>query len=45
MTSSVKPGETLVEIKNLKKYFPVLDGMLVKRAVAHVKAVLEMALS
>lgn len=34
-----EPGETLVEIKNLKKYFPVLDGVLVKREVAQVKAV------
>lgn len=34
-----EPGETLVEIKNLKKYFPVLDGVFVKREVAQVKAV------
>jgi oligopeptide transport system ATP-binding protein len=34
-----EPGEVLVEIKNLKKYFPVLDGVFVKREVAQVKAV------
>ena len=36
---TVQPGETLVEIKNLKKYFPVQDGVFIKRTVANVKAV------
>ena len=34
-----EPGEVLVEVKNLKKYFPVLDGLFIKREVAQVKAV------
>lgn len=32
-------GEVLLEVKNLKKYFPVLDGLFIKREVAQVKAV------
>ena len=32
-------GETLVRVKNLKKYFPVTEGMLIQRTVANVKAV------
>ena len=36
---TVQPGETLVEIKNLKKYFPIQDGVFIKRTVANVKAV------
>ena len=34
-----EPGEILLEVKNLKKYFPVLDGLFIKREVAQVKAV------
>ena len=37
--TTAQPGEVLVEVKNLKKYFPVLDGMFIKREVAQVKAV------
>ncbi len=37
--SANEPGEILVEVKNLKKYFPVLDGLFIKREVAQVKAV------
>ena len=32
-------GEVLLEVKNLKKYFPVLDGVFIKSEVAQVKAV------
>ena len=32
-------GETLLQVKNLKKYFPITEGVFVKRAVANVKAV------
>ncbi len=35
----VERGETLVRVKNLKKYFPVTEGMLIQRTVANVKAV------
>jgi len=35
----VEKGETLVEVKNLKKYFPVLEGIIFQKAIAHVKAV------
>ena len=34
-----EPGEVLLEVKNLRKYFPVLDGLFIKREVAQVKAV------
>lgn len=37
--TTAQPGEVLVEVKNLKKYFPVLDGLFIKREVAQVKAV------
>ena len=32
-------GEVLLKVTDLKKHFPVTDGILIKRAVAHVKAV------
>ncbi len=32
-------GATLVEVRNLKKYFPVTEGIVVQRTVAEVKAV------
>ncbi len=39
---SAPPGpdsEVLVSVRDLRKYFPVLEGFLVKRAVAQVKAI------
>ena len=38
-------GETLVTVKNLKKYFPVTEGMVFNRTVAHVKAVDDVSFS
>ena len=35
----VQKGETLIEIRNLKMYFPVLEGIVFQKAIAHVKAV------
>ncbi len=35
----VVAGETLLEVKGLKKYFPVTEGVVVQRTVAEVKAV------
>ena len=35
----VEKGETLVEVRNLVKYFPVVEGILIYRTVGHVKAV------
>ena len=32
-------GEVLLTVKDLKKHFPINEGILVKKAVAHVKAV------
>lgn len=37
--AKVEKGETLLEVRNLKKYFPVLEGILIQKAVAQVKAV------
>jgi oligopeptide/dipeptide ABC transporter ATP-binding protein len=37
--ASVEKGETLIEVKNLKMYFPVMDGIIIRKAIAHVKAV------
>jgi oligopeptide transport system ATP-binding protein len=36
---TVEMGETLVEVKNLKMYFPVIEGIVFQKAIAHVKAV------
>jgi oligopeptide transport system ATP-binding protein len=36
---TVQPGELLVEIKNLRKFFPILDGVFIKKVSAEVKAV------
>jgi oligopeptide transport system ATP-binding protein len=33
------PGETLLEIRGLKKYFPLTQGVVFKRTVGHVRAV------
>jgi oligopeptide/dipeptide ABC transporter ATP-binding protein len=32
-------GETLIEVKNLKMHFPVTEGVVIPKVVAHVKAV------
>jgi oligopeptide/dipeptide ABC transporter ATP-binding protein len=32
-------GETLVSVRNLKKYFPIAEGVLFSRTIGHVKAV------
>ncbi len=32
-------GEVLVKVRNLRMYFPITEGILIQRAVAHVKAV------
>ena len=37
--STVKPGETLVEVKGLQMYFPVNAGLFIQRKVADVRAV------
>jgi oligopeptide transport system ATP-binding protein len=33
------PGDVLIDVKGLKMYFPVTEGVLVNRVVAHVKAI------
>jgi oligopeptide transport system ATP-binding protein len=35
----VAKGETLLQVRNLKMYFPVTEGILFQKAVGHVKAV------
>jgi oligopeptide transport system ATP-binding protein len=37
--TEVKLGEVLVEVKDLKMYFPITEGVMISRTVAHVKAV------
>lgn len=36
---SSSDGDILLEVKNLKMYFPVTSGLLFQRTVAHIKAV------
>ncbi len=36
---TVQKGETLLEVRNLKKYFPVTEGIVVRRTIGNVKAV------
>ncbi len=39
-TSAAKPADqTLVQVRNLKMHFPVTEGAIIPRVVAHVKAV------
>ncbi len=38
-TAAVQKGETLLEVRNLRKHFPVTEGIIFQRAVAFVKAV------
>jgi oligopeptide transport system ATP-binding protein len=35
----VDKGDTLLQVRNLKMYFPVTEGILFQKAVGHVKAV------
>ena len=37
--NEVAVGETLIQVKNLKMHFPVTEGLLFQRTIAHVKAV------
>jgi len=37
--TNVEKGETLIQVKNLKMYFPVMEGIVIQKAIAHVKAV------
>ena len=37
--AKVEKGETLIEVRNLKMHFPVLEGIVFQKAIAHVKAV------
>ena len=37
--ASSSDGDILLEVKNLKMYFPVTSGLLFQRTVAHIKAV------
>ena len=39
LDASDDPGEPLLEVRNLEKYFPVTSGLIFKRTVAEVKAV------
>ena len=44
MTAAERPrhkpaDEVLIEVKNLKMYFPVISGVLVQRTVGYIKAV------
>ena len=38
-------GETLLEVRNLKKYFPVTEGLVFQKTVGHVKAVDDVSFS
>lgn len=39
MTKSTANGKALVQVRGLKKYFPITQGILIQRKVADVKAV------
>jgi ABC-type oligopeptide transport system ATPase subunit len=39
MAHGAPSDEVLISVKNLKKYFPVTEGVLIQRTVANVKAV------
>ncbi len=36
---AVHKGQTLLEVRNLKKYFPVTEGIIVRKTIGNVKAV------
>jgi oligopeptide transport system ATP-binding protein len=38
-SSSAAPGEALLEIRGLKKHFPLTQGVVFKRTIGHVRAV------
>ncbi len=37
--AAVEKGEKLLEVRDLKKHFAVTEGIIIQRAVAHIKAV------
>jgi oligopeptide/dipeptide ABC transporter ATP-binding protein len=39
LSNKPKPGEILIDVKGLRMYFPVTEGILISRVVAHVKAI------
>jgi oligopeptide transport system ATP-binding protein len=39
VSSSAAPGEALLEIRGLKKHFPLTQGIVFKRTIGHVRAV------
>ena len=39
LPSAPAPGQPLLEIRGLKKYFPLTQGILFKRTIGHVRAV------
>ena len=39
VSSSAAPGEALLEIRGLKKHFPLTQGVVFKRTIGHVRAV------
>ena len=43
--TKVDKGETLIEVKNLKMYFPVVEGIVFQKAIAYVKAVDDVSFS
>ncbi len=43
--AKVEKGETLIEVKNLKMHFPVIEGIVFQKAIAHVKAVDDISFS
>ena len=38
-SAAVAKGETLLEVRNLKKYFPVTEGLVFQKTIGNVKAV------
>jgi len=44
VNTSITEREVLIDIRNLKMYFPVTEGIFIKKTVAHVKAVDDVSL-